>query len=142
MGGEALTLKADDWYLSSTTAESGWVRDYGSEEQIPLVKYVPQATVSYTGIANIDSKWNTLAQTIGKTNNGTVDMFAPNTLLFMGIDADKRLGSSDTETTYNFAFNYHTWNKVFDPQTGRYLYPLNFTTDETVFSEANFASIF
>jgi len=143
MGGEALTLKAGNWYYDL----GGGSREYiGNEDPVPCVKYIPHATISYTGIANIDSKWNTLAQTIGKVNNGTVDMFAPHTLLFMGIDADKRLGSSDTETTYNFAFNYYTWYKVYDTNSNDYRTIYNGEppsgTGTPPYSEANFAAIF
>ncbi len=140
MGGEALTLGGRGWHLVNPTP--GGPVYYLPEDENPGTKFLPQATISYTGVTDLDSKWNTLAQTIGKTNNGTVDMFAPHTLLFMGVEADKRLGSSDTETTYNFAFNYYTWYKVYSKKFNTFVLIQDDENDDPPYSEANFAAIF
>lgn len=127
LSGEELVLPKTGLHLDSSTGDPP-----GDDVPNPI-KVVPKGslTAHFPRKPRQDAaNWKTY---VGKTNDGALQGFAAETLLFMGLET-KRTQTSDGSDAWEFSLmfeiQYEGWNKVYDPSAAawRELHPAQYET--------------
>ena len=114
IGGEALTLKENDWMWSDTSV------DLKANESTNAVKVVPLATVTATGLWPNEWDKTKVASLIGVVNDASYLGFSTHELMFNGLNVSPGTNESGSDTntlSYHFLWNPHTWRKFYRQST-------------------------